>query len=186
MSDTENKITSVITYLEMTQQPTSPQPPAPAKKIAMLRAENPTVSFYRYLYHTVGEEWLWYERRQMDDETLKSIIQDKKVEIFVFYVGGVPAGYAELDRRIRHEVEIAYFGLMPEFLGTGIGKYFLRWAIDQAWSYHPKRIWVHTCTEDHPNALPTYQRCGFSVYQRETIEIDNPATGGLFNTVTNP
>lgn len=61
------------------------------------------------------------------------------------YVDGVPAGYVELDNRTQ-DIELNYFGLMPEFIGKKIGGYLLQWAIDKAWSYHPKRFWVNTCS----------------------------------------
>ena len=91
-------ITSVITNLEMRGRPTTPTPVLPAEKIAILRAESPTISFYRFLYDTVGGEWLWWERRVMDDETLGTIISDPQIEIFILYVRGVPAGYARSRR----------------------------------------------------------------------------------------
>lgn len=180
MAKKPQKITSVITYLEMTERPTKPTPPRPAIKIALLRAEKPTLSFYRYLYNTIGQDWLWWERRSLSDNELKAIIHDEKVEIYVLYVGGVPAGYGELDRRDGHDIELAYFGLLPEFIGQKLGGYFLRWLIDQAWSYNPKRMFVHTCTEDHPAAIHTYQRHGFSPYKQITTEIDDPRASDDF------
>jgi len=174
MGSAPTKITSVITYLEMSSPLTSPTPPRPEVKIALMRAEKPTVSFYRYMYNTIGQNWLWWERRQMADTELSAIITDEKIEIYVLYVGGVPAGYGELDRSIKDETEIAYFGLMPEFIGQGLGGYFLRCIIDQAWSHNLKRLFVHTCTEDHPAAIHNYQRHGFSPYYQVTEEIDDP------------
>lgn len=173
----EGKIESVITYLEMTEPPANPPPPAPPipmGKLALLKADRPTVSFYRYLYNTVGGPWLWYERRLMDDDTLAAILQSPDVEIFVLYVGGVPAGFGELDFRHKPDLELAYFGLMPEFIGRGLGRYLLRCMIDEAWSRKPARFWVHTCTEDHPGALNAYQRAGFQPYRQETEIIDDP------------
>ena len=169
-----NMITSVITSLEMRTRPSSPTPTLPAEKIAILRAEKPTISFYRYLYNTIGDDWLWWERRVMDDETLSAIIHHPRIEIFILYVRGVPAGFCELDCRTPGEVELVFFGLVPEFIGRGLGNYFLRWAIDQAWTHDPERVWVHTCTEDHVNALPMYQKVGFEAVGQETIEIVNP------------
>ena len=81
--------------------------------------------------------------------------------------GGVPVGFAELDRRIDGEIELVQFGLMPDFIGQGLGKYFLQWIIDKAWSYNPRRFWLHTCTTDHPAALPNYLKAGFTVYKEE-------------------
>jgi len=177
MSDfatTIKKIESTITFLEMRTQPTSPTPPMPAEKIAIMRAENPTLEFYRFLYNAVGDDWLWWERRVMADDDLLSIISDPELKIYVFYVRGVPAGFCELDCRKSGSVEIAYFGLIRKFIGRGLGKYFLRWTIDQAWTNNPDRVWVHTCTEDHPAALSTYQKAGFVPYGQETEMIDDP------------
>ncbi len=168
---------SIVTSLEMRERPTSPTPPAPAERIAILRAESPTVSFYRYLYNTIGAEWRWWERRAMDDETLGAIIGDPAVEIYVLYVRGVPAGICELDCRTAGEVEVTYFGLMQEFIGRGLGGYLLRWGVDQAWARDPapERVWVHTCTEDHPAALPNYQKIGFEPYEQHTEIIEDPS-----------
>lgn len=168
------KTETTVTFLEMMSHPTTPQPATPAIKHAIMRATMPTISFYHFLYDAVGAPWQWYERNLLSDGQLSSIIHNQDVEVFVLYIEGVPAGFAELDRRISNDTELAYFGLMPEFLGRGFGPYFLRWAIDQAWS-HPatRRVWVHTCTMDHPRALPLYQKAGFSVYAQEIREIDN-------------
>ncbi|MFQ5784719.1 MAG: GNAT family N-acetyltransferase [Alphaproteobacteria bacterium] len=160
-------IETTVTYLEMRAPPKRPGVPAPLGKLAILRAERPTVSFYRYLYNSVGGPWNWTDRRRIDDDTLRAIIEDPKVEIYVLYVAGVPAGYVELDRRFESEVELAYFGLMPEFVGRGLGSYFLDWAVTAAWMAGPERLWVHTCTLDHPRALSLYQRAGFVAYKQE-------------------
>ncbi len=169
------QLETVITYLEMTGPPRRPTVPPPPGKLALLRAERPTISFYRYLYNTVGGPWQWWERRVMDDAALGDIITDPAVEIYVLYVDGVPAGFAELDGRANREVEIAYLGLLEDFIGRGLGWYLLNWAVDAAWTREPRRVWVHTCNLDHPRALPTYQRAGFQVYRQETEVIDDPA-----------
>jgi len=142
----KGKIESIVTFLEMRAWPLSPTPTMPAERIATLRSEIPTTAFYRFLYNTIGAPWRWWERRAMDDDTLSSIIIDPGLEIYVLYVQGVPAGMCELDCRTSGSVELAYFGLMPEFIGRGFGGYFLRWGVDQAWINDPDRIWVHTCT----------------------------------------
>lgn len=170
-----------ITYLQMLQRPkTAPvHAPSVGQPIALLHAEKPNVPFYRYLYNTVGEPWLWYERREMSDEALATIIVDPLVEIYVLYLGGSPAGYAELDRREERQIELAYFGLMPEFTGRGIGKWFLDCAIDTAWRHEPEQLWIHTCTLDHPAALRLYQRAGFEPYKQETERVSDPRVTGL-------
>ena len=178
--DTADTLNTVVTYLEMTARSTTPTPPLPAQKIALMRAETPTVSFYRYLYVSIGEDWLWFEREILSDQDLENIIQNDLVEVYVLYVGGVPAGMGELDRRADGEVELAYFGLLPEFIGRGLGPYFLRWLIDQAWTYEPHRVWLHTCDLDHPKAFNLYQSAGFQPYRRETINFRDPRADGLF------
>lgn len=173
------KIEVVVTYLAMTAPPPRQPAPTPTGKFALLRAENPPVAFYRYLYGQVGEPWFWYERRMLSDAELGAIITDPKVEIYVLYAEGVPAGYVELDRRHEDDVSIAYFGLVPEFTGRGFGPYLLDWAVDLAWSYGPKRLLVDTCTLDHPKALRIYQRAGFVPYDQRRKEIDDPRRAGL-------
>ena len=174
--DEAPKLDVTITYLEMREQPARgpAKPPRLTEKIALMRAERPTVGFYRYLYNAVGAPWRWYERNQLSDEELVAIIQDEQVEVCVLYYGGTPAGYAELDFRQKGEVELAYFGLIPDYIGLGLGGYMLNWAIDSAWSRNPERLWVNTCTLDHPAALTVYQKAGFTPYDQESIIINDP------------
>jgi GNAT superfamily N-acetyltransferase len=174
-AETNPKLTVVTTTLEMLARPDRPAKPLPmVGKVALLHAERPTVSFYRYLYDTVGEPWIWWDRRKLSDAALAAIVQDPKVEVYVLYLDGVPAGYAELDRRIEGEIELAYFGLIPDFIGKGLGPYLLDWAIEAAWRYEPRRVWVHTCTLDHPKALSTYQRAGFVPCRQITEIVEDP------------
>lgn len=174
--DRPGEIEVTITYLEMRAPPTRPPTPLPrtGSKIALLRAEAPTVEFYRFLYNAVGRPWRWYERNLLSDAELIEIIADKRVEIYVLYCDGAPAGYAELDFRRAGEVELAYFGLMPDHIGRGLGAYMLDSAIDAAWSREPDRLWVHTCTLDHPAALAVYQKAGFVPYDQKTTTIPDP------------
>ncbi len=172
------KLADIITYLEMTARPARPPVPLPSGRLALMRAERCTTAFYRFLYDTVGAPWLWFERRLWSDEKLAALITKAEVEIFVLYVGGVPAGFYELDRRDARDVELAYFGLMPEFIGRGYGAYLLHAAVDGAWQRNPRRLWVHTCTFDHPRALGAYQRAGFVVYRREPVIFDDPRLVG--------
>ena len=176
------KLEVTVTYLEMVQRPIMPtvRQPSVDQTVALLLAEKPNVKFYRYLYETIGEAWLWYERREITDSALESVLNSPLVEIYVLYVGGVPAGYAELDRRQEGEIELAYFGLMPEFIGLGFGAWLLDRILDTAWRHKPERVWLHTCTLDHPEALRLYQRAGFVPYSQETKYISDPRESGLF------
>ena len=169
------KLECIITYLEMSAPPELPPlvPPAAAhRKLALLRAERPTVSFYRYLYDGVGGPWLWTDRKTLSEDELAAIIQHEEVEIYVLYVSGVPAGYAELDRRRHPDTNLAYFGLVPEYIGQGLGAYFLNWTVRRAWQHGPARLAVNTNNFDHPRALPLYQKMGFVARSRRTVRID--------------
>lgn len=168
------KLRMVITYLEMKKPPIYPHTSPRAENLSIIRAYKPNAGFYRYLYDAVGRDWLWYERKMIDDNALEEIIQDPKVRLYVLYLQGTPAGYCELDFRIDEEVEIAYFGLIPEFTGRGLGTYFLQRSVTTAWSEKPDRVWVHTCNFDSPHALATYQKTGFSVYRQEETIISDP------------
>ena len=164
-----------VTYLEMKARPVQPTTPAPRADLTVMHAVTPTLSFYRYLYNTVGAAWHWVDRGKLSDEKLAAIVQDPAVEVHVLYAGGVPAGYAELDRRSPPDIELAYFGIMPEFIGQKLGPFLLGWSIEKAFSYSPRRYWLHTCTLDHPKALATYQSAGFEIYDRKLILAGQPA-----------
>lgn len=182
--DSEGKLDVNITYLEQTERPShhAPHPP-PGTRAALMRAEQPTVSFYRYLYNTVGAPWLWWERRALDDAALARIIQDERIAVYVLYVEGVPAGFGELDRRHPPEIELALLGLVPEFRGRGLGRYLVQAVLDIAWSESPGKVTVNTCSLDDPRALPLYQRLGFVPVSREERRIDDPRLTGLIPVV---
>ena len=165
-----------VTYLQMLARPARPLAPLPGgkRRLSLIRAKRPPVGFYRYLYNAVGGPWSWYGRNQLSDKELAGIIHDEGVEIYVLYVEGAPAGYAELDFRTPPDVELAYFGLTPDFIGQGYGGYLLDWTIDTAWTREPGRLWVNTCTLDHPAALPIYQKAGFAPYDQKTVTVVIP------------
>ncbi len=163
-----------VTFLEMSKRPALPpvEPPPAAMKLALLRAESCPLGYYRYLYDAVGAPWHWYERKRLSDAALNAILRDDRVEIYVPHIGGVPAGFTELDFRGFPDVNLAYFGLMPDFIGRHLGSWLLHWTVETAWQRRPKRLTVNTCTLDHPAALPLYQRMGFRIRDRLTIAVD--------------
>lgn len=158
-----------VTYLQISRRPEhNTRPPMPG--IEVTRMEKPTIALYRFLYNSVGRDWSWVDRDLMSDEQLSEIIHDDRVEIYVLSVHGAPAGYAELDRRVEGEIELAYFGLLPGFIGRGLGRYLLHWTLGQAWSHQPERVWLHTCELDHPAALPMYRKAGFEVFDERVVD----------------
>ncbi len=118
--------------------------------------------FYRYLYEHVGKPHHWLLRRNLDDETLAAQIHDEATEIEVLYADGSPAGFFELDLSdLPERVEIRYFGLVPEFQGRGLGRFFISCAIHAAWAHDPHIVTINTNTLDSPRALQLYQKMGF-------------------------
>jgi GNAT superfamily N-acetyltransferase len=168
----ENELVELIDvtvyYLEMLT-PSVPTVPAPRGGLTVLHVQQPSVPYYRFLYDAVGKDYNWLSRRKLSDDELETVIQAPLNEVHVLHVDGSPAGFAELDRHHADEVELVQFGLMPEFIGQGLGTWFLQWTIDKVWSYGPKRFWLHTCTLDHPAAMPTYRKAGFAQFNEENI-----------------
>lgn len=155
-------IETLVTRLEMRTPPATPLALPRRAGIQVVEARRITAAFYRFLYDAVGEPWCWTGRRLIDDVELLRRVRGFGVEIDVLWADGVPAGYVELERETdADEVFIAYFGLMPPFIGAGLGRWFLDWSVRRAWQFDPRRILVQTCDLDHPAALPNYQRAGF-------------------------
>ena len=165
----------ITTYLEMRTRP-SLTVTRPNRSGMLLRLDPPTVSFYRFLYETVGAPWGWFERTDMDDDALAEVITDDAVDVFVLYMGGAPAGFFELDRRTVGEVELRHFGLTPDFIGRGLGKHLLASAVEAAWDDEPERVWVRSTSLEHPSGLLMYQWAGFVPYDstRETVDDRRP------------
>jgi len=168
------RIPTLVTFLEMKSRPSAIPPPQPRGKIALLRAHHPPVHFYRYLYDAIGRDYQWVDRKKLNDDQLGVHLQEDRIELYVLYVDGCPAGMAELDFRDTTLGQLAYFGLMPEFLGRRLGFFFLYHSATNAWARPISKLLVNTCTLDHPRALPLYQRLGFVPYSREERFIELP------------
>jgi len=152
-----------VTHLEMTTQSVAAIAIPTRPPIALLHAKNMPVHFYRYLYEQIGKEHHWYERRVLSDDAILEIIHAPTTHLHVLYVNGCPAGFFELSNENAPEsVEIVYFGLLPEYQGMGLGKWFLHNAIQNGWQLGGQKLTVHTNTLDHPAALTLYQKMGFS------------------------
>lgn len=166
-ADELRTLATTITYLEMSARPARPPRPAPVGKVALLRAERPPRSFYLWLYRGVGRDWNWTDRLVWPQDRLLDVIHHPDVEIIVCHVGGVPAGFAELDFRQPGTSELALFGFLPEYQGRGYGSYFLDHVIDAMWRPGIDLARVDTNVRDHPRALAMYQKAGFRVVRRE-------------------
>jgi GNAT superfamily N-acetyltransferase len=129
------------------------------------------ISFFRYLYTEVGRDYRWSDRLTWSDEQFAVHLANPGVSIWVLSTHGVPAGYFELNTQHDGSIEIAYFGLIRDFIGQGLGKQMLTAAAECAWSLGATRVWLHTCTLDYAAALPNYLARGFVKFREEEYEI---------------
>jgi hypothetical protein len=152
-----------VTFLRMDAPPGGAPPDFPPGA-SVVRLAACSVPFYRYLYDTVGHDYVWWLRRTVADAEIAALLARPEISIHVLYQGGEPAGFYELERRGGdHGCNLSYFGLMPHAIGRGAGRALLRHAIDTAWAERPRLLTVNTCTADHPRALPNYVEAGFRI-----------------------
>jgi len=155
------------THLEMTDRSQLRPAASGATPWSLVRAEVPCPELNRFLYAAVGAGWWWYTRLPWDYARWTAYLDRPELETWVAYVSGTPAGYFELERQRPDDVELAYFGLMPRFVGRGLGGGLLTAAIARGWDMGAARVWVHTCDLDHPRALANYRARGFRVFRVE-------------------
>jgi GNAT superfamily N-acetyltransferase len=164
----------VRTYLEMSSPGDLRPASVPADAPRLERLEDCSVSFFRYLYAEVGRAYHWTDRLSWSDEAVRDHLARPDVSLWLLTWKACPAGYFELRRHEDESVEVAYFGLLPEYVGRGWGGHLLTLSVRAAWSTGPSRVWLHTCTLDHPAALPNYQKRGFHPVREEVYTATLP------------
>ncbi len=127
--------------------------------------------FNRFLYLLVGRDWSWNDKKTWTETQWRAYAESESLRTFVGYYEGAVAGYYEMRPDNSDGVEIAIFGLAPKFVGRGFGAALLTAALETGWGLKPKRVWLHTCTLDHPAALPNYQARGMRVYRVDTVTV---------------
>lgn len=168
---------AIVTHLEMTTRPL-PQP-LRVGGLRLIAWPRPELTKYRALFGRVGTPWLWFSRAVMPDAAVIAIIHDPAVEVYaVTDPRGIEVGILELDFRKLPNCEIGYFGLVPELNGQGHGRWLMAEALARAWRKDVERVWVHTCTLDHPSALGFYRSQGFAPFKREVETFPDPRLTG--------
>ncbi|WP_284268099.1 GNAT family N-acetyltransferase [Bradyrhizobium iriomotense] len=170
------KIAAIVTHLEMTVRP--PRRDDPPGDWRLRKVDHPTLDWYRDLYRRVGEEWLWSSRARMNDEGLAAVIHAPGIEVYALVLNGRDEGLLELDFREAGQCELVYFGVSASLIGSGAARFLMNCALDLAWSRDLGRVWVHTCTFDHPSAVAFYQRSGFRPFRRQIEIADDPRLDG--------
>jgi GNAT superfamily N-acetyltransferase len=160
-------MTEIRSYLQMNDV-AELRPAAKLREDVEIRQqERPDPAMNRRLYCLVGEPWQWVDRLVWTDDEWLAYVRRPEIETWVLWSGDEPAGYFELEDEPDGSVKVAYFGLAPSFIGRGLGGYLLTVAVERAWAKGANRVWVHTCTHDHPYALANYEARGFRVYRIE-------------------
>ncbi|MDB5682725.1 MAG: GCN5-related N-acetyltransferase [Sphingomonas bacterium] len=172
------QVATVVTSLEMRKAP-APRP-LPASPFRLARWKSPRLEPYRGLFRRVGAPWLWFSRLVMPDEALAALLADERVEIYAIVDrAGIEIGILELDLRIDGECELAFLGLVPELAAKGHGRWLMTQALSLAWRKGVQRVWVHTCTLDHPAALGFYRRHGFVPFASAVETFADPRLAGI-------
>jgi GNAT superfamily N-acetyltransferase len=170
------KIAAVVTHLEMTARP-APRPD-PAGAWSLQRVETPDLDWFRDLYRRIGEQWLWFSRLRMPDAELAERLHSPLIEVYALADGEGDEGLLELDSRQPGQCEIGIFGVTAKLVGSGAGRWLMNRTLEQAWSPTVTRVWLHTCSFDHPSALAFYQRSGFRPFRRQVEIADDPRLDG--------
>lgn len=172
------EVATIVTSLEMRERP-RPRP-MPSSDLRLVRWPAPELSKYLALFRRVGEPWLWFSRLVMPAEDVAAIVGDSRVQIYaVADRAGIEVGMLELDFRESGQCELAYFGLVPELAGRGHGRWLMAQAMALAWTRDVGRVWVHTCTLDHPSALNFYRAQGFTPFARAVETFPDPRLAGI-------
>ncbi len=159
-----------ITYLEMTAASQLRPKRSPDPRFVVREVVVPQGQVNRFLYFLVGEKWDWVDKLGWSDRQWQDYVASGRLRTFLAFVEGNIAGYYELSRDETGSVEIIYFGLAPEFIGRGLGAALLTDALERAWAWDASRVWVHTCTLDHPAAVKNYEARGMRIYDRHVAE----------------
>jgi GNAT superfamily N-acetyltransferase len=179
------KLAMIVTSLAMTAPPRHRPDPVPAPW-RLERIEVPEPDAYRALFRRVGQEWLWFSRLRLSDAALLAILHDPNVAVYRVVAETGEVGLLELDFREAGSCELSFFGLVPELIGSGAGRWLMNQALDLAWARPIRRFWVHTCTLDHPKALDFYIRSGFEPIGRQVEIVDDPRRAGLLPRAAAP
>jgi len=162
------------TYLEM-RDPSELQPAqSDDPRIRIKQLQDCSPSLYRHLYVEVGRNYHWIDRLPWTDEEIATHLKQPEISLWLMTCDEAPAGYFELRRCKDGSIEIAYFGLLAEFIGRGLGKHLLTYATEQAWTDGANRVWLHTCTLDDRAAMPNYLKRGFRPFKTEKYIAEMP------------
>ena len=159
------------TYLEMRDRSQLQRAVSDDPRIRIEAQPECSVELFRFLYVEVGKNYHWVDRLPWTDDDIRTYLAQPEISLWLMTCDNERAGYFELRKCDDGSTEIAYFGLMPNFIGRGLGKHLLTCAVEQAWADGANRVWLHTCTLDDAAALPNYLKRGFRPFKTEKYTV---------------
>lgn len=153
----------LVTYMEQLQDSNGEALTPPRPDVCVV-GERLNITDYLHLYRIIGEPVQWDDRLRMPPKALTRFLADTASYFFILYVSNNRVGLCEAVHDTNNEIEITNFGLVPNAQGQKLGPFLLDHALRALWDRQPRRIWLHTDTNDHPLAVKTYERAGFRIY----------------------
>lgn len=176
MSDEGPRIVPIVTWYYEMLDPSElrPSPPPRVDQASVERLAAPDANLSRAFYEHVGRDWSWVGRLGWTDDEWADWVCRPGYEMWIIRLGDVPAGYLELDGDPEGDVQIAYFGLLPRYIGRGLGGQLLTAGVRRAWDRGASRVWLHTCSMDGPHARANYEARGFRHYRTVSEQLEIP------------
>lgn len=171
-------LAAIVTSLDMRVPPVRREDAPGSDGFSLQPLAERSIAYYRDLFRAVGADWLWTSRLVMPDTDLQAILDHPAVHIFELQTGHNGRGILELDFRVAGECELAFLGVTRALVGTGAGRFMMNRAIAMAFTQPIHRLWLHTCTLDHPGAVTFYERSGFRAYARQVELLPDPRLSG--------
>ena len=144
----------------------------PSNEYVIELIDPPNFQLNKFFYKNIGKNHRWVDRLVWNEKDWIKYTSNENVKTYILKKKGDLVGYFELLYHVeKNETEIAYFGLLEEFQNKKLGSYLLSSAIKKSFLNKSKRVWVHTCSLDHKNALNNYLSRGMKIFKKETISI---------------
>ena len=161
-------------YLEIKSLKSLNEVICPNEELILEKVSPPNIEINKFFYKNIGKKHRWVDRLIWDNLKWVSYIENNNVYTYILKLKDDLVGYFEIiNDENSKSTEIAYFGILENFIGKKIGGYFLSEAIKICFNNYSNRVWVHTCTLDHKNALKNYLKRGMKIFREETINLNS-------------
>ena len=159
-------------YLEINSLKNLNEANRPDKNLILEKVNPPNIELNKFFYKNVGKKHRWKDRLVWDNLKWISYLENENVYTYILKLNKDLVGYFEaIQDQSNKSSELAYFGILDDYIGKKFGGYLLSEAIKICFELNSHRVWVHTCTLDHKNALKNYLKRGMKIFKEETINL---------------